>query len=76
MGDSTKPRQVRVADGLWKAYDTVCRRLGRTRAEDINEHIRAQVRQHGGPDELALLEQAEAEVAERRSRQVGYRPGE
>ncbi|MEU4802846.1 hypothetical protein [Actinosynnema sp. NPDC023587] len=76
MGDSTKPRQVRVADGLWKAYDTVCKDLGRTRAEDINDHIRRQVRQHGGPEELTLLEQAEAEVAERRSRQVGHRPDE
>jgi hypothetical protein len=61
---------------LWSAYDTVCKGLGRTRAEDINQHIREQVRRHGGPAELELLKQAEAEVAERRSRQVGYRPGE
>lgn len=71
MGDSTKPRQVRVPDGLWAAYDVVCRKIGRTRAEDINDHIRRQVREHGGPAELALLEEADAEVAERRSRKGG-----
>ncbi len=71
MGDTTKPRQVRVADGLWTSYEHVCAKLGRTRAEDINDHIRRQVQQHGSPDDLKLLADADAELAERRGRKGG-----
>lgn len=71
MGDSTKPRQVRVADGLWSAYERVCAKLGRTRAEDINDHIRQQIKQHGEPADHELLAEADAELAERRGRKGG-----
>jgi len=71
MGDSTKPRQVRVADGLWSAYERVCAKLGRTRAEDINDHIRRQIKQHGDASDHELLAEAEAELAERRGRKGG-----
>lgn len=76
MADTTKPRQVRVPDDAWTAYDKVCARLGRTRAEDINSHIAQQIRQHGTPAEIALLERAEAEVTERRARKGGRPPKE
>lgn len=66
---TTKPRQFRVAEGAWQAYDAVCKRLGRTRAEDLNAHIRRMVRRHGTPEEIELLNQADAEVEARRARQ-------
>lgn len=65
---TTKPRQVRVAKGAWTAYEAVCERLGRTRAEDINDHIRRMIRRHGTAEEKALLAEADAEVQERRTR--------
>ncbi|MEU4804328.1 hypothetical protein [Actinosynnema sp. NPDC023587] len=71
MGDTTKPRQVRIPDGYWATYETVCARLGRTRAEDINDHIRALVEEHGTPEEIRLIEQADHELAQRRSRKGG-----
>lgn len=65
---TTQPRQVRVAGGIWTAYDAVCKRLGRTRAEDLNAHMRRMIRRHGTPEEIDLLNAAEAEVEERRAR--------
>ncbi|MFD0853884.1 hypothetical protein ACFQ07_16720 [Actinomadura adrarensis] len=65
---TTKPRQFRVPDGAWAAYDAVCKRLGRTRAEDLNAHIRRTVKRHGTPEEIAMLAEAEAEVEARRTR--------
>jgi hypothetical protein len=70
---TTQSRQVRVADGAWQAYDQVCRRLGRTRAADILQHIRHMIETHGTAEERALLAAADAEVAERRARR-GRRP--
>ncbi|GAA2395466.1 hypothetical protein GCM10010404_61290 [Nonomuraea africana] len=46
-GDSTKPRQCRVPGDAWTAYERVFARLGTTRAEDLNAHIRQQIREHG-----------------------------
>ncbi len=71
MGDTTKPRQIRIADDAWTAYANVCKRLGRTRADDINDHIAKQVRQHGTAEDIELLERAETELAERRARKGG-----
>lgn len=73
-GDTTKPRQVRVPDALWAAYERVCSRLGHTRAEDINAHIRRQVRRHGDAEDMAALRAADAELAERRARRGGRPP--
>ncbi len=73
MGDedqTTKPRQFRVADGLWEAYDAVCKRMGRTRAEDLNDHIRSTIKGHGTPQELERLAAAETELEKRRARQI------
>lgn len=74
MGDTTKPRQVRVPDGMWTAYDSLCKRLGRTRADDINEHIRQQIEQHGTAEERQLLAEADRELSERRARKGGRPP--
>lgn len=65
---TTKPRQVRIADGHWQAYQRVCARLDTTRAEDIVTHIRQMIREHGDEEDLRLLDQADAEIAERRAR--------
>lgn len=73
---TTQPRQVRVATGIWTAYDAVCKRLGRTRAEDLNAHMRRMIKRHGTPEEIELLNAAEAELEERRTRKYsGLRSG-
>lgn len=70
--DHTPQRKVRVSDPLWRAYETVCRRVfGRTRSEDLVEHMRDVVREHGTEEEIRLLEAAEEEANERRSRKGG-----
>lgn len=66
---TTKPRQFRVADGLWDTYEAVCKRLGRTRAEDLNAHIRSVITEHGTPSEIAVLAAVDAELERRRVRQ-------
>lgn len=72
--DTTKPRQVRIAEGHWQAYDRVCNALGTTRAEDINQHIRTRILDSGDPEAIRLLEEADAEVAARRARMHPGRP--
>lgn len=67
---TTKPRQFRVADGAWETYAEVCARLGKTRAEDLNDHIRRMIKRHGTPEEKSRLADAEAEVEQRRVRQI------
>ncbi|WP_431903597.1 hypothetical protein [Nonomuraea sp. bgisy101] len=68
----TPVKKFRVPDLLWDAYETVCKReLGRDRSEDLVEHIRAVVREHGTAAELELLDQAEAELEARRARKGG-----
>lgn len=71
----TPIRRFRAPDGLWEAYDSVCKRaLGRDRSEDLVEHIVATVREHGSETELQKLAEAEAEIAERRARKGGRPP--
>lgn len=72
--DTTKPRQFRVAEGHWKAYKRICDRLGTTRAEDLNAHIRAMITEHGDAEDHRLLAEADAELAERRARMHPGRP--
>lgn len=74
-GDTTQPRQVRVADGLWEAYARVCTKLGRTRAQDLTAYMRRQVKRHGDEEALRLLAEADAEIKERRSRKGGRPSG-
>lgn len=66
---TTKPRQFRVADGLWETYDDICKRLGRTRAEDLNIHIRQVIKEHGTPEEIGRLDDVDAELERRKIRQ-------
>lgn len=65
---TTKPRQFRVADALWETYDAVCKRQGRTRAEDLNTHIRREIKRHGTPEEIARIAEADAELKKRQAR--------
>lgn len=72
--DTTQPRQIRIAKGHWDAYEQVCKQLGITRAEHINEHIRATIAEHGDAEAQRLAAEADAEVAERRARMHTGRP--
>jgi len=65
---------IRVPRPMWEAYDRICGRLGRDRTEDISDHIRSRIREHGDEQDLADLAAAEREIAERRSRKGGRPP--
>ncbi|MGW5335043.1 hypothetical protein [Streptomyces bauhiniae] len=67
----TTPRPIRVPDPLWMAYGRVCERLGTDRTNDVLEHMKGRVREHGTAEDLADLERAEREIAERRARKGG-----
>lgn len=62
---------IRVPRPMWDAYDRVCARLGRDRTEDIADHIRARIAEHGDDQDKADLAVAEEELAERHSRKGG-----
>jgi hypothetical protein len=65
---------IRVPRPMWAAYDRVCGRIGKDRTEDITDHIRERIREHGDTADLADLEAAEQELAERHSRKGGRPP--
>ena len=68
----TPIRRFRAPDLLWEAYESVCARaFSRERSEDLVHHIRSVIREHGNAAELAALEKAEQELAERRARKGG-----
>jgi hypothetical protein len=67
----TTPHPIRVPDQLWHAYGRVCEQLGTDRTNDLLDHMRAQVREHGTEEDQADLLAAERELAERRSRKGG-----
>lgn len=71
VGEPTPHRKFRATGYLWRAYGRVCERLGTNRADEITEHIRALIRQHGDEQDLADLRADEEELAERRSRRGG-----
>jgi hypothetical protein len=71
---NTQTVGIRVPRPMWEAYERVCARLGRDRTEDITDHIRGRIREHGGDRDLADLDAAEREIAERRSRKGGRPP--
>ncbi|MFF0863544.1 hypothetical protein ACFYUV_17425 [Nonomuraea sp. NPDC003560] len=52
----------------------VIRRLGTDRSARLLDHIRADLRQHGTPEEVAELDAAERELSERRAREGGRPP--
>ncbi|MEV4000971.1 hypothetical protein [Actinomadura sp. NPDC049753] len=70
----TPTRPIRVPIPLWDAYGRVCERLGTDRTPDLLDHMRARIREYGNADELAMLEEAEQELAERRARKGGRPP--
>lgn len=71
MADHTPAVHVRMPRAMWDAYSRVCERLGRDRTEDLIEHVRRQIEQHGDDTDRADLAAAEAELAERRARKGG-----
>lgn len=67
----TTPRPIRVPDPLWQAYGRVCERLETDRTNDVLEHMRTRVLEHGTEEDHADLARADAELAERRARKGG-----
>ena len=71
MPDPTPTRPIRVPGVLWAAYGRVCERLGRDRTQDLLDHMRRRIAEHGDEQDLADLQIAEAELVERRARKGG-----
>jgi hypothetical protein len=71
MADRTPTTPIRVPRSMWAAYGRVCGRLGRDRTEDLLDHMRRQIEQHGDDADRADLAAADAELAERRARKGG-----
>jgi hypothetical protein len=67
----TTPRPIRVPDPLWQAYGRVCERLGTDRTNDVLDHMKDRILEHGTDEDRADLERAVREVAERRARKGG-----
>ena len=67
----TRTRPIRVPGPLWDAYGRVCGRLDTDRTNDLLDHMRARIREHGDERDRADLEAAEQELAERRARKGG-----
>lgn len=71
-GQHTAYRKFRAPEPLWEAYGSICARVfSRERSEDLVNHMRTVILEHGNAHELELLEKAEQEIAERRSRKGG-----
>jgi len=71
MADHTPAVHVRMPRAMWDAYSRVCERLGRERAEDLLDHVRRQIEQHGDEQDRVDLATAERELRERRARRGG-----
>jgi hypothetical protein len=71
VADRTPTRPIRVPVAMWDAYGRVCERLGRERSEDLLDHMRRQIEQHGDQMDRADLATADTELAERRARKGG-----
>jgi hypothetical protein len=69
--DLTPTTPIRVPRSMWTAYGRVCDRLGTDRTKDLMDHMRRQITEHGDEQDLADLEAADAELAERRARKGG-----
>jgi hypothetical protein len=67
----THHTRFRIPRTMWNAYGRICERLDTTRTARLLDHIRAEIKEHGDERDLADLETAEAELAERRSRKGG-----
>lgn len=64
----------RIPRIMWTAFGRICERQGITRTERLLDVIRADIISHGDTRDLADLEAAERELAERRSRKGGRPP--
>lgn len=71
MANHTPGVHLRIPRPLWDAYGRVCERLGRDRSEDVLDHVRRQVTEHGDDEDRAALAAADAELTERRARKGG-----
>ncbi|MFH9938520.1 hypothetical protein ACH4OT_04255 [Streptomyces murinus] len=71
----TTSKPIRVPEPLWKAYGRVCGRLGTDRTKDLLNHMKDRIQEHGTSEDMADLERAEREAAERRARKGGRPPG-
>lgn len=69
--DHTHAAQFRIPRVLWAAYGRIAEQLGTDRTAMLLDHVRADIRKHGDEADLADLEQAERELAERRARKGG-----
>lgn len=69
--DHTHAAQFRIPRVLWAAYGRLAEQLGTDRTAMLLDHVRADIREHGSEADIADLEQAERELAERRARKGG-----
>lgn len=69
--DSTPIRKTRIPEDIWDVFGSVTERLGTTRSASMLNRMRAVISEYGNAEELARLERAEQELAERRSRRGG-----
>lgn len=69
--DHTFSTRFRIPRVMWDAYGRVAEKLGTDRTARLLDHVRADIREHGDPEDLAALDAAETELAERRSRKGG-----
>lgn len=69
--DHTFVTRFRIPRRMWDAYGTAAARQGIDRSTDLVDHVRDFIRQHGTEQELAELQAAEHELAERRARKGG-----
>lgn len=72
--DHTYQTRFRIPRPMWDAFGRVTARLGTDRTARLLDHVRVDIRQHGDKRDLADLETAERELAERRARKGGRPP--
>lgn len=70
----THHTRFRIPRVMWDAFGRICERRGITRTERLLDVIRTDITDHGDAQDLADLEAAERELAERRSRKGGRPP--
>jgi len=69
--DHTHMTRFRIPRVMWAAYGRVAARLETDRTALLLDHVRADIREHGDEQDLADLDRAEQELAERRARKGG-----
>ena len=69
--DHTFTAKFRIPRRMWEAYGAAAKRTGADRSADLVDHVRGFIRTHGNEQELAELDAAERELAERRARKGG-----